>query len=314
MESEKIYAKPLEESPVSAVREGRQRRSVAAESKPAKNDALARLLILQSAVAAVAVVIALVMKAVSPGAYSQFKGAYHTRLKQNMSVGEVWSELRQKAEYVFQTYWREEATDGAETGDNGADDEAAPSQTQSEASTALETLSRATGETLADGEITASGGADLDGEEAAADTSFSDYSVSEFPTMPLASKRISSGFGYRVNPVSGRYGFHTGIDLPADEGTPVACVFFGVVEESGENDIWGKYVLVRHSESLQTYYCHCSALLAETGTVVRKGETLALVGSTGWSTGPHLHFEVRINGVRVDPALLLFGERSSEDT
>lgn len=303
MESERVYTKPLSESSVNIPREERRRSGASSEPKPAKGDALARLLVLQCVITAAAVGAVLLMKAVSPGMYGQFQNAYRASMEHSMSVGQVWGELRQKAEYVLQTYIREE--DAVQTS-------AKVIEPKTEPATALETACRAAGETLAEGEITASGGADLDGEEAAAGTSFADYTVNEFPAMPVAASRISSGFGYRTNPISGRYGFHTGIDLPADEGTPIACVFFGVVEEAGENDTWGKYVLVRHSDSLQTYYCHCTRLLVQKGTVVRKGETMALVGSTGWSTGPHLHFEVRINGLRVDPALLLFGERSSE--
>ena len=96
------------------------------------------------------------------------------------------------------------------------------------------------------------------------------------------------------------------------EGTPVAAAFYGEIEETGENDVWGKYVLMPHSEQLETYYCHLSEIYVTEGSVIRQGETVGLVGSTGWSTGPHLHFEVRIGGVRVDPERLLYPDGADE--
>ena len=109
-----------------------------------------------------------------------------------------------------------------------------------------------------------------------------------------------------VSSVSGKYGFHTGLDLAAAEGTPVAASFYGRVVETGSSDVWGNYVLLEHSEDFCTYYCHLSEIYVEEDAVIRQGETVGLVGSTGWSTGPHLHFEVRINGVRVNPETLLY--------
>ncbi len=74
----------------------------------------------------------------------------------------------------------------------------------------------------------------------------------------------------------------------------------------------GEYVLMRHSEQLETYFCHLSEIYVTEGSVIRQGETVGLVGSTGWSTGPHLHFEVRIGGVRVDPERLLYPDGADE--
>ena len=76
----------------------------------------------------------------------------------------------------------------------------------------------------------------------------------------------------------------------------------------GEDEIAGKYIRLTHADGLETFYCHCSEILAPMTAVIRQGETIALVGSTGMATGPHLHFEVRINGLKYDPARLLFGE------
>lgn len=163
-------------------------------------------------------------------------------------------------------------------------------------------------DTVAVGKIIG-GGEDIGSEQAIKGTTFASYTVSAPVTVPVEG-RLTSPFGYRTNPVSGKYGFHTGIDLAAPEGTPVAAAYGGRVTDSGENDVWGKYVLVEHSDGFETYYCHLSEIYAPQETVLRKGETLGLVGSTGWSTGPHLHFEVRIDGVRVDPEPLIYPDEN----
>ena len=73
----------------------------------------------------------------------------------------------------------------------------------------------------------------------------------------------------------------------------------------GEDSRAGKYIFLTHDDGYVTFYCHCSEILAEVGAVIRQGETIALVGSTGWSTGPHLHFEVRKNNIRYNPLYIL---------
>lgn len=112
---------------------------------------------------------------------------------------------------------------------------------------------------------------------------------------------ITSPYGYRIHPITGETDFHTGIDLGASMGTPIRAAFSGTVTEIGESEIFGNYIVVTHSDSLSTRYCHCNKIVAEKGAVIRQGETIAKVGTTGMSTGPHLHFEIKINGVNVDP-------------
>lgn len=120
-------------------------------------------------------------------------------------------------------------------------------------------------------------------------------------TVPV-SGRITSRYGYRTNPISGKYGLHTGVDIAADEGTNIVAAYNGVVKDTGYGVKKGNYVLMEHSDGTETLYCHCSEVLVEEGTVLRAGETIALVGSTGWSTGPHLHLEIHNkNGSTVDP-------------
>lgn len=111
---------------------------------------------------------------------------------------------------------------------------------------------------------------------------------------------ISSPFGVRTHPITGRPDFHTGVDFAAALGTPIGAAWPGVVVETGESQIYGKFVTLDHG-GYQTRYCHCSAVPVRVGVRLRQGETLALVGNTGVSTGPHLHFELIIDGKAANP-------------
>ncbi|MGM9992048.1 MAG: murein hydrolase activator EnvC family protein [Candidatus Bruticola sp.] len=112
---------------------------------------------------------------------------------------------------------------------------------------------------------------------------------------------ITSPFGYRVHPIFGTMRFHTGIDIGAYYGSPILASDSGVVIDSGWMGGYGNCIIVDHGGGYSTLYAHCSELYVSYGQSVTKGQQIAAVGSTGNSTGPHLHFEVRINGEPVDP-------------
>ena len=113
--------------------------------------------------------------------------------------------------------------------------------------------------------------------------------------------RISSGFGGRIHPITGSYHTHGGTDIPAPYGTPIVSANDGVVIYAGFHYSYGNYVIVDHGGGISTLYGHCSKLLVGKGQAVLRGDQVALVGSTGDSTGNHLHYEVRVNGIRKDP-------------
>lgn len=124
---------------------------------------------------------------------------------------------------------------------------------------------------------------------------------------PVEEGFISSYFGQRADPFTGFSAVHKGIDFAAPEGTKVSSVAAGLVTFAGERAGFGQMVEINHGNGLATRYCHNEKLLVKQGDMVRKGQEVSLMGSTGHSTGPHLHFEVLKNGVQVDP-LRFIGE------
>lgn len=133
----------------------------------------------------------------------------------------------------------------------------------------------------------------------------SQYSLRGIFGSPLPG-RITSGMGIRTHPVGGFRGRHTGIDLRAKEGTRIAAAAAGTVLQTGQGDYIGKFVIVGHKEGYTTVYGHCSEILTAAGRIVKKGEIIAKSGQTGRTTGPHLHFEIRRNGVPQDPLKYLW--------
>jgi murein DD-endopeptidase MepM/ murein hydrolase activator NlpD len=118
--------------------------------------------------------------------------------------------------------------------------------------------------------------------------------------------RITSGMGVRTHPVGGFRGKHTGVDLAAEEGTRIAAAAAGTVLQTGEGESIGKFVILSHKDSYTSLYGHCSQVLATTGKTVKKGQVIAMVGHTGRTTGPHLHFEIRKNSMPQDPLRYLW--------
>ena len=113
--------------------------------------------------------------------------------------------------------------------------------------------------------------------------------------------RISSPYGYRIHPIFNTKKMHTGIDIPAPTGTPAVAIDSGKVIFSGTKGGYGNTVMIQHDDGKVTLYGHNSKLAVSVGQRVEKGQVVSKIGSTGNSSGPHLHFEVRINGKHVNP-------------
>jgi murein DD-endopeptidase MepM/ murein hydrolase activator NlpD len=123
-------------------------------------------------------------------------------------------------------------------------------------------------------------------------------------STPLEFSRVSSGFAMRMHPVLHQWKAHLGVDYAATIGTPVRTVGEGVVEFAGEQNGFGNVVIVKHNNMEQTVYAHLSRVGVRAGQAVAQGQYIGAVGQTGWATGPHLHFEFRVNGVHQDPSTM----------
>lgn len=123
--------------------------------------------------------------------------------------------------------------------------------------------------------------------------------------LPLDSYLLSSRFGNRVSPISGSWQFHNGIDMAADEGTPVYACKEGIVQTAKRSDpTYGNYIVLGHESGMTSLYAHLSNILVSANENVFSGQRIGLVGQTGLATGPHLHFEIRKNGIATDPERL----------
>ena len=122
---------------------------------------------------------------------------------------------------------------------------------------------------------------------------------------PVAGVQVGSPFGFRIDPITGRSALHTGLDFPSDAGTPILAAAGGMVVVQEYHPAYGNMVEVDHGNDLITRYAHASKVLVKKGDIVKRGQKIAEVGSTGRSTGPHLHFEVWVSGVPQDPQRFL---------
>ncbi len=123
-------------------------------------------------------------------------------------------------------------------------------------------------------------------------------------SSPVEFSRVSSGFSMRFHPILQTWRAHNGTDFAAPLGTPARTIGDGVVEFAGVQNGYGNVVFVKHRSNQETVYAHLSEINVEPGQTVRQGQTIGLVGATGWATGPHLHFEFRVDGAQQDPQQL----------
>ncbi|GAA6397012.1 M23 family metallopeptidase [Solibaculum mannosilyticum] len=286
-------------------------------------------------VCAVAVGAAFLLRAVGGPIYDDMRQEYTDAMSHSISVNQAIEELDALAvKHPFlsgivepiksvQAFFQFSKDDSSASSASDSSAASFPSSSAESSQSANEATSQPSSEAPAASsapaddasQLTGAGGEDLPASsslsaEASAKVapegaSFAPYFLTGSFYSPLSSGIITSDFGYRNHPKSGQAGFHKGLDIAADEGTPIACAMPGTISQMGEDETAGKFVLVDHAGGVQTFYGHCSEFVAQDGASVRAGETLALVGSTGDSTGPHVHLEIRINGVAHDPARLL---------
>jgi murein DD-endopeptidase MepM/ murein hydrolase activator NlpD len=133
------------------------------------------------------------------------------------------------------------------------------------------------------------------------------------PTIwPVDSRRVTSDFGYREDPFTSHPSFHKGYDIAGNSDDPVYVTADGTVTSAGYDNLHGNNVIVSHTHGLQTWYMHLNKTLVSEGDHVSKGDEIGLLGTTGRSTGPHLHYEIKKNGVSTDPKPYLIASRKEE--
>jgi murein DD-endopeptidase MepM/ murein hydrolase activator NlpD len=133
--------------------------------------------------------------------------------------------------------------------------------------------------------------------------------------QPISNKqltRIASGFGFRIHPIYGIAKMHSGLDFTAPQGTPIYATGDGVVTTAGNSTGTGNHVVINHGYGYETEYMHMVRIKARAGQKVKRGEVIGWVGNTGASTGPHVHYEVHINGSPVDPVYFFFNDLTAE--
>lgn len=224
------------------------------------------VMLVQAVVCIVAVVFVFLLGKLSPKTFEYIKNEYDRIMSVDMDAGEMAASAKKIAEKA-----------------NGSvSEQSAVKQEDTE-------IKNTSVKSASDGEVVAV---------------MSMFRSDEEITVPVHGE-ISSEYGNRTNPVTGEYLMHSGVDIAADQGTEIRAAYSGIVSEVGSNSVGGNYISLVHKDGSETLYCHCSKIIAEKGAVIRAGETIALVGSTGRSTGPHLHFELTVDGNTVDPLIYL---------
>lgn len=142
---------------------------------------------------------------------------------------------------------------------------------------------------------------DYNGPALPDNTTMDRYALGLDETIAPVMAPLASGFGWREHPIEGGEKFHYGLDLAADLGTPVRAFAAGRVDYIGESEIYGQYLQLDHGNGVTSFYAHCSKLCVQQGQHVKCGETVALSGASGHVTGAHLHFELKKDGVRLNP-------------
>ena len=279
------------------------------EQEEAPGGSLARVIAAQAVVCMVLLGGLFLCQKTMPNIYRQLKTAYTQTMRTDMSAQEVWAAAVQvfrtmKDEvYVIAPYSGEAVAGEAVAGET-AQGSAADAKSEAAPETPASEFPATVPSSLETG-TDAVGGMDVSAAYAEHNCSWAPMRTTVRPYPPIEQGRVTSLFGYRVHPISGDENIHTGLDIAADFGTPIHAAFFGTVAETGKGKEYGNYIIMEHAGGLRTLYAHCAEVLAEEGMVMRAGDVIALVGSTGASTGPHVHIEMRLDGIRCDPGDVL---------
>ena len=251
----------------------RKRHRVGEENKK-NDDSMLTVMIVQTIVCAAVILVSLLIMKNGGELFENLKSELSYIMGKDITISEAAQAFKEFRDFIFP----EEETQ-TENGGN-------PEETESD------TEAQITG---AGGESTA---------VIPSNSSVAPFTVTVKAVCPVKGT-ITSPYGFRKDPFTGKPGFHSGLDIGAPEGENIAAAFYGKVIKTGTDDEYGNYVIISHCDGFSTLYALCSEVYVKENTVIRAGETIAAVGSTGLSTGPHLHFEIRRDGVRYNPSFVL---------
>ena len=254
-------------------------------SQGVRNEFFFKTVVCQTVISLILLVLLLLFRSLSPSSFEGIKQKYISLMKRDISFEEMASAF--KSVTAFATEKETAVSVDEEQTQPKVEKEETEAKSQAEANLA-------------------SGGEDI--APAEENTTFSPIMLSRKIISPLEEYTVTSVFGYRTNPITDKYGFHTGLDMAAPLGTEIKAALDGVVIDIGNTEARGNYIVLQHSDNVTTAYYHCQKILCEISDRVTQADKIALVGSTGWSTGPHLHFEVKINGISCNPEYLLNAE------
>ena len=252
-----------------------------------------KLLAVQSISCAIVLIIALLMRLVGGDAFSQLRQSFNESIMNNSIAATI------------------AALFGGDSSSGESSDAPASQTGEPESSGSAESAASAPESTGSpESSVAAVGGQDISVTEkkvffAPEGATFAPLKTNRAAVLPLTDGKITSYFGYRENPTKGGESFHKGVDIGAPAGSPVSAMYYGVVAATGSGGSYGNYVRISHGDGIEILYAHCSEILVEEGMIIRAGEIVARVGSTGDSTGNHLHIEALVDGIAYDPLPLL---------
>lgn len=255
-----------------------------------------RLAAVQSISCLVVLLVVLAMRLVGGSAFEQLRDSFNQAVMSNSILATLATWLEQKDPSSSPS------PDGSSSGTPSAPNSAPESQGNDASDSS----------SSPDSSAPAVGGEDIQVKErkvlyAPAGATFARLSINRAARPPLESGVVTSYFGYREDPIHGGDSFHKGLDIGSAGGSPIAAMFDGRVIAAGTSSSYGNYVKIDHGGNLVVLYAHCEEILVEEGILLRAGEIVARVGSTGNSTGNHLHVETLVDGVAHDPLYILPG-------
>lgn len=254
-----------------------------------KKDYLLHTLLFQFLVCGITFGILFGIKFTGSGVLDNIKSAYFDNLERNFIV-----ELKDSGSEVFKNTPTPETSDATKAPETTANTTEAITEVIATTAPQTEQLTA---------KIKAEGGADYSVssiDDIPDNVSVNSYTLSQRMFLPTDGE-ITSSFGVRTHPIDGDLRFHAGVDIANDLGTPIYAAFDGVVKVATYDQWNGYYLKIIHDNEIMTVYCHCNKLLVKEGEKVKPGQKIAEMGSTGSSTGPHLHFELRIENISYDP-------------